>query len=109
MNASAGSAAAKIGCVLGFFNAYREGKRVTKKVLQNWLRGRPEKWGAPILEPPVGDDDESRRNKFVEKYSRDAKPNQVVAILKAGNRLAFWRPLEAKATKAPIWSTSSAG
>ena len=33
--------------VLGFFNAYREGKRVTKKVLtkiadrfQNWLTGR---------------------------------------------------------------------
>jgi hypothetical protein len=76
--------------VLGFFNAYREGKRVTKKVLtkiadqfQNWLTGRSEKWGAPILEPPEGDDDESRRNKFVEKYFRDAKPNQVVAILKA--------------------------
>src|SRR5580658_10949217 len=58
--------------VLGFFNAYREGKRVTKKVLtkiadqfQNWLTGRSEKWGAPILEPPEGDDDESRRNKFV--------------------------------------------
>ena len=37
--------------VLGFFNAYREGKRVTKKVLtkiadqfQNWLTGRSEKW-----------------------------------------------------------------
>jgi hypothetical protein len=66
------------------------GKRVTKKVLtriadqfQNWLTDRSEKWGAPILEPPEGDDDESRRNKFVEKYFRDAKPNQVVAILKA--------------------------
>ena len=77
--------------VLGFFNAYREGKRVTKKVLtkiadqfQNWLTGRSEKWGAPILEPPEGDDDESRRNKFVEKYFRNAKPNQVAAIPKAG-------------------------
>jgi hypothetical protein len=76
--------------VLGFFNAYREGLRVTKKVLtkiadqfQNWLTGRSEKWGVPILEPPEGDGDESRRNKFVEKYFRDAKPNQVVAILKA--------------------------
>jgi hypothetical protein len=85
-----GSAASKIGCVLGFFNAHREGKRVTKKVLtkiadqfQNWLTGRSEKWGAPIIEPPEGDDDESRRNKFVEKYFRDAEPNQVVAILKA--------------------------
>jgi len=76
--------------VLGFFNAYREGKRVTRRALteiadqfQHWLKNRSEKWGAPILEPPEGDDDESRRNKFVEKYFRDAKPNQVVAILKA--------------------------
>jgi hypothetical protein len=76
--------------VLGFFNAYREGKRVTRKLLtgiadqfQNWLTGRSEKWGAPVLEPPDGNDDESRRNKFVEPYFRDAKPNRVVAILKA--------------------------
>src|SRR5438477_6103110 len=41
------------------------------------------KWGAPILDAPEGDDDESRRNKFVEQYFQDAKPNQVVAILKA--------------------------
>src|SRR5437899_3419902 len=76
--------------VLGFFNTYREGKRVTKKTLtdiadqlQYWLKNRSEKWGAPILEPPDGDGDESRRNKFVEQYFQDAKPNQVVAILKA--------------------------
>ena len=50
---------------------------------QNWLKNRSEKWGAPILEPPEGSDDESRRNKFVEQYFEDAKPNQVVAILKA--------------------------
>src|SRR6267142_1802310 len=76
--------------VLGFFNTYREGKRVTRKTLtdiadqfQYWLKNRSEKWGAPILEPPEGDGDESRRNKFVEPYFQDAKPNQVVAILKA--------------------------
>jgi hypothetical protein len=52
--------------VLGVFDVYREGLRVTRKVLtniadqlQNWLTGRSEKWGAPILEPPEGDDDES--------------------------------------------------
>ena len=50
---------------------------------QYWLKNRSEKWGAPILEPPDGDDDESRRNKFVEQYFQDAKPNPVVAILKA--------------------------
>jgi hypothetical protein len=64
--------------------------RVTRKTLteiadqfQYWLKNRAEKWGAPILEAPEGNDDESRRNKFVEAYFRDAKPGQVVAILKA--------------------------
>ena len=79
--------------VLGFFNFYRQGKRVTKRTLteiadqfQYWLKNRSEKWGAPILEPPDGDDDESRRNQFVEPYFQDAKPNQVVAIVKALGR-----------------------
>ena len=40
--------------------------------------------GAPILEPPKGDGDESRRSQLVEPFFRDAQPNQVVAILKAG-------------------------
>ena len=76
--------------VLGFFNTYRAGKRVTRKTLteiadqfQYWLKNRAEKWGAPILEAPEGHDDENRRNKFVETYFRDAEPGQVVAILKA--------------------------
>src|SRR6516164_8539598 len=37
----------------------------------------------PILDAPQGDDDESRRNKFVEPYFKDAKPNPVVAVVKA--------------------------
>ncbi len=76
--------------VLGFFNTYREGKRVTRSTLteiadqfQYWLKNRSEKWDAPILEPPDGNGDDSRRDKFVEPYFRNAKPNQVVAILKA--------------------------
>ena len=74
--------------VLGFFNAYREGKRVTKKLLsgiadqfQDFVQNQSGKWGAPILEPADGDDDDSRRNNFVEKYFQDPKPDQVVAIL----------------------------
>jgi len=66
--------------VLGFFNTYREGKRVTKRTLTEiadqfryWLQNRSEKWGAPILDAPEGDDDESRRNKFVEQYFQNAK------------------------------------
>ena len=42
--------------VLGFFNTYRDGKRVTRRVLreiadqfQNWLKNRSEKWGARRL------------------------------------------------------------
>jgi len=35
------------------------------------------------VEAPEGNDDESRRNKFVEPYLQDAKPNPVVAVLKA--------------------------
>ena len=76
--------------VLGFFNTYRDGKRVTRKTLteiadqfQGWLKNRAEKWGAPLLEPPQGEGDESRRDKFLDLYFQNAKPNQVVAILKA--------------------------
>jgi hypothetical protein len=69
--------------VLGFFNTYREGKRVTKRTLteiadqfQYWLKNRSQKWGAPILDAPEGEDDESRRNRFVEPYyqSRPTQP-----------------------------------
>ena len=69
--------------VLGFFNAYREGKRVTRRTLreivhqfETWVKNRSDKWGAPILEPPKGDKDESRRSKFVEPYFRDANPTK---------------------------------
>jgi hypothetical protein len=76
--------------VLGFFNRYREGKRVTRKALreiadqfQDWVKNRSEKWGAPILEPSDGDSDENRRDRLWDAYFQNAKPNQVVAILKA--------------------------
>jgi hypothetical protein len=76
--------------VLGFFNVYREGKRVTRRTLteiadqfQYWVKNRSQKWGAPILEPPEGDGDESRRDRLLDAYFQNAKPNQVVAILKA--------------------------
>jgi hypothetical protein len=76
--------------VLGFFNTYREGKRVTRKTLtdiadqfQSWLGNRSDKWGAPVLEAPDGQGDDSRRDRLLDAYFRKAKPNQVVAILKA--------------------------
>ena len=71
--------------VIGFFSFYRKLFPVTRKVLtgiadqfQNWLMSRSEKWGAPILDAPPG-----RRDEFIEPYFRHAKPDQVVAIVKA--------------------------
>jgi hypothetical protein len=71
--------------VIGFFNAYREGQRVTRNLLrdiaqqfQNWVKNRCQKWGAPILDAPEG-----RRDDFVDPYFKHAKKDEVVVILKA--------------------------
>jgi hypothetical protein len=47
--------------VIGFFNAYRDAKRLTRKYLAdiaeqfgNWLKNRCQKWGAPLLEDYKG-------------------------------------------------------
>jgi len=71
--------------VIGFFNAYREGQRVTRNLLrdiaqqfQNWVKNRCQKWGAPILDAPA-----ERRDDFVDPYFKHAKKDEVVAILKA--------------------------
>ena len=71
--------------MVGFFNTYRQLYPVSRDLLrdiasqfQNWVKNRSEKWGAPILEAPQG-----RRDEFVAPYFRKAKPDQVVAILKA--------------------------
>jgi hypothetical protein len=71
--------------VIGFFNAYREGQRVTRNLLrdiaqqfQNWLKNRCQKWGVPILDAPEG-----RRDDFVVPYFKHAKNDAVVVILKA--------------------------
>jgi hypothetical protein len=71
--------------VIGFFNAYRDGQRVTPNCLrdiaeqfQNRVKNRCQKWGAPILEAPEG-----RRDNFVDPYFRHAKADEVVVILKA--------------------------
>lgn len=71
--------------VIGFFNTYRNQYPVSRDVLheiadqfRNWVVNRSQKWGAPILEAPEG-----RRDDFLDRYFRRAKPDQVVAILKA--------------------------
>src|SRR5436853_1049778 len=71
--------------VLGFFNAYRDGRRVTHRALTeiadqvlNWTKNRSEKWGAPIVDAP----EEQRRDEFVLPYLKDAPPDRVAVILK---------------------------
>ena len=71
--------------VIGFFNAYRSGERVTRNRLReiaqqfhNWVKNRASQWGVPVLEAPEG-----RRDDFVAPYFRQAKPDRVVVILKA--------------------------
>ena len=71
--------------VIGFFNSYREGKRVTRDLLheiadqfKNWVTKRSQEWKAPILEAPDG-----RRDDFIDPYFERAKADEVVAILRA--------------------------
>ena len=71
--------------VIGFFNSYRQGRRVTRNELgdiaeqyKNWVTNRSQKWGVPVLEAPDG-----RRDDFIDPYFKRAKPDQVVAILRA--------------------------
>jgi hypothetical protein len=71
--------------VIGFFNAYRHGQRVTRHLLtgiadqfRDWIGQHAEKWGVPILEAPEG-----RRDDFVDRYFKRAKANEIVVILKA--------------------------
>lgn len=71
--------------VIGFFNTYREGIRVTRNLLRDiceqfygWVKGRAQKWDCPIVEAPPG-----RRDDFVAPYFQRAKDDQVVVIIKA--------------------------
>jgi len=71
--------------VIGFFSSYRNQFPVSRKMLteiadqfHGWVKNRAKKWGTPVIEPPAG-----RRDEFVEPHFRQAKPDQVVLILKA--------------------------
>jgi hypothetical protein len=71
--------------VVGFFGTCRNQYPVSRDLLRDmadqfhhWVKNRSVSWGAPILDAPPKD-----RDKFVEPYFRQAKPDRVVAILKA--------------------------
>ena len=71
--------------VIGFFDTYRQLYPVSRQTLtgiadrfQQWLKAWSEKRNVPVLEAPKG-----RRDEFVEPYFKGAKPDEVVAVLKA--------------------------
>jgi hypothetical protein len=70
---------------VGFFSFYRDRFPVSRTVLteiadqfRNWVTNRSEKWDVPILEAPQG-----RRDEFIQPYFQHAKPDEIVAILRA--------------------------
>jgi hypothetical protein len=71
--------------VVGFFNTYRQLYPVTRDTLrgiadqfQRWVTERAEKRSIPIVEASKG-----RRDEFIDRYFERAKPDAIVAILKA--------------------------
>src|SRR5438132_10286870 len=71
--------------VVGFFNTYRQLYPVTRNTLrgiadqfQRWVTERAEKRNIPIVEAPKG-----RRDEFIDPYFERAKPDAIVAILRA--------------------------
>ena len=71
--------------VVGFFDAYRRLYPVSRDTLrgiadrfQQWLASWVQRRDIPVLDAPKG-----RRDEFVEPYFKDAKPDEVVAVLKA--------------------------
>jgi hypothetical protein len=70
--------------VMGFFWAYRRQYPVSRQLLReissqyhNWVTNRSRKWGVPMLEAPED------RDKFLKPYFAGARPDQIVAIVKA--------------------------
>src|SRR6266568_9073502 len=66
--------------VLGFFNTYRDARRVTHRALTEiadqfvyWVKNRSQKWGAPIVEAP----EEQRRDDFILEYMKGAEADHV--------------------------------
>jgi hypothetical protein len=71
--------------VVGFFDTYRRLYPVSRDTLrgiaerfQQWLASWVQRRDIPVLDAPKG-----RRDEFVEPHFKDAKPDEVVAVLKA--------------------------
>ncbi len=64
--------------VVGFFDTSRDTLRGIADRFQQWLASWVQRRDIPVLDAPKG-----RRDEFVEPYFKDAKPDEVVAVLKA--------------------------
>jgi hypothetical protein len=71
--------------IVYFFRDFRQTEQVSRDVLrdiadqyQNWVTNRAQHWNVPILDDPEG-----RRDDFMESYFSDARPDQIVGIIKA--------------------------
>src|SRR5713226_6587189 len=89
-----------------FFNTYREGKRVTRRVMTEiadqfpyWLKNRSEKWGAPVVEAPQ----EQRRDDFVQPYLRDGESDRVAVILQAREPARILVAIGGEKNDSPHW------
>lgn len=87
--------------VKGFFDTCRNVYPVTPATLgdiarqyRNWVINRSKAWRVPILDAPRG-----RRDDFVDRYFKRAKPDQVVVILKAREPAQIVVSIGSKKTK----------
>ena len=95
--------------VVGFFNTYRDGRRVIRRTLteiadqfHHWVINRAERWGAPIVEAPQHE----RRDDFVLPYLQKTEAGHVAVTAVSGRaaleiRSRAWR-FRAAARK--IWT-----
>lgn len=78
--------------VIGFFRSCRNSYPVHKKRLldiaaenQAWIEAQARHWGVPISADP-----EQRRDEFVEPLFARAKPDRIVAVIKAREPVSLW-------------------
>jgi hypothetical protein len=100
--------------VLGFFNAYRDGRRVTRRTLTEiadqygyGVRNRSEKWGTPIVDAPQ----QQRRDDFV-RPSLPSSPMANVAKPSVNTGCSSPKPSTAtirSSSGEPPWTNSVSG
>ena len=96
--------------VIGFFNSYRQGRRVTRNELgdiaeqyKNWVTNRSQKWGVPVLEAPDG-----RRDDFIDPYFKPS-PIRSSRFFAPASRAASWLPMATRRMTVGICKSRNVG